>query len=217
MRRRFTRRGFVAGAAFVFSGCLGGDGSGSGDDEDCEGAPVEESGDGDGFRNETDGNGEPEDTTEDGEESAENTTEKEVGDDEGTEENGVGTGDEDLDLREANVMAVTFTEESERTYAFDVTLYHDDEGEDGYANWWQIESIDGDCLGRRDLAHAHGTRRFARSETIETGNETCVVVRGHDQTHGYGGRAVVVSLETAETNGFLQGEKPQGFDESDCP
>jgi len=39
---------------------------------------------------------------------------------------------------------------------FEVTLYHDD-GEHGYANWWQVESLDGERLGRRDLLHAHGT------------------------------------------------------------
>ena len=48
-------------------------------------------------------------------------------------------------------------------------------------------------------------------------DESCVVVRGGDQTHGYGGRAVVVNLDTGETRGFLQGEEPSSFDEGDCP
>jgi hypothetical protein len=80
-----------------------------------------------------------------------------------------------------------------------------------------VENLGGERLGRRDLTRPHATRRFTRSETVETGKETCVVVRGHDQTHGYGGRAVVVNLETAETRGVLQGEEPSSFDESDCP
>ena len=204
MSKRVTRRGFVAGAVAVFSGCLGSDTGGNGNDdgnvggtgntnpggggdsEGCEGASVEEN-----------------ETTEGA------TGQKEL--DEGE------TTDEALDLREANVMAVTFGEEGEGTYDFSVTLYHDDEGEEGYANWWQVESLEGDCLGRRVLTHPHGTQRFTRSETVETGDRTCVVVRGHDQTHRYGGRAVVVDLETAETNGFLQGEEPSSFDEEDCP
>lgn len=213
MEKRYarTRRGFVAGAAFVLSGCLGG-GSG-GDDEDCEGAPVEEdAGDGGGDDDADNGTAAADGPTD-------NTTDETETDDGGTEEGETETGttDEDLDLREANVVAVTFSEEEEGTYNFDVTLYHDDNGEDGYANWWQVESLDGDCLGRRVLTHAHGTQRFTRSETIETGDRNCVVVRGHDQTHGYGGRAVVVNLETAETNGYLQGKEPSSFDEEDCP
>jgi hypothetical protein len=65
---------------------------------------------------------------------------------------------------------------------FSVTLYHDDEGEDGYANWWQVERLDGERLGRRELLHAHGTRKFTRSETIAApGDVDRVVVRGHDR------------------------------------
>lgn len=139
----------------------------------------------------------------------------------GNEEGGTGdrgTTDEDdgeLDLREANVVGVS-VEGDEGTYTFDVTLYHDDAGEDGYADRWVVESLDGRELGRRNLAHPHGTQRFTRSTTVAT-DENCVAVRGHDQTHGYGGRAVVVDLETGETRGFVQGENPSSFDEEDCP
>ena len=199
MQDRYTRRGFVAVGAALFSGCLGG-----GNSNDCEGAPVEEDGNG------TAGD---EDNRTDNESTGNTTGETEEGEGETADE----TNGEELDLREANVMAVSFREEGDGTHAFDVTLYHDDEGEDGYANWWQVESLEGDCLGRRVLTHSHGTRRFTRSETVETGDENCVVVRGHDQTHGYGGRAVVVNLETAETRGVLQGEEPSSFDGSDCP
>ncbi|WP_415382360.1 hypothetical protein [Halosimplex sp. TS25] len=123
----------------------------------------------------------------------------------------------DYDLREANVTAV----ESERTngaYRFSITLYHDDDGEEGYADWWQVESIEGDRLGRRELLHAHSTAPFTRSETIEVpGDASCVVVRGHDQTHGYGGRAMLVNLDSGETSGVDQGSEKQSFDASDCP
>jgi hypothetical protein len=123
--------------------------------------------------------------------------------------------DGELDLKEANVMDVS-VEGEEGTYTFDVTLYHDDEGEDGYADRWVVESLDGKEVGRRALAHPHGTRRFTRSGTVAT-DESCVVVRGGDRTHGYGGRAVVVNPETGEARGFLQGEEPSPFDEGNCP
>jgi hypothetical protein len=146
-----------------------------------------------------------------------------VGDDNGniTDEDtpetsgGGGEAEEQLNLKEANVVGVS-AEGDSGTYTFDVTLYHDDAGEDGYADRWVVESLSGDEVGRRNLAHPHGTRRFTRSATVST-DEGCVVVRGHDQTHGYGGRAVVVNLETGETRRFAQGEEPSGFNEGDCP
>lgn len=120
--------------------------------------------------------------------------------------------DTDLDLREANVTAVDFESLSASTYRFSVTLIHDDAGEAGYANWWQVETTDGRMLGRRELLHAHGTREFTRSETIEIPSGTTrVVVRGHDQTHGYGGRAVIVNLETGELEAVRQGPEQQSF------
>jgi len=128
-----------------------------------------------------------------------------------------GTATPDLDLREANVTAVEF-EGSDGTYEFDVTLYHDDDGEDGYANLWQVESLDGEQLGRRTLLHAHSTAPFTRSETIEVpSGTTCVVVRGHDQTHAYGGQAMIVNLDSGATRAVDQGTDPQTFEASDCP
>ncbi|MDZ7687906.1 MAG: hypothetical protein U5J64_04140 [Halobacteriales archaeon] len=211
---RHTRRGFVAGAAFVVSGCLsandGEDTDDSTNDEDGTGEGDADDGT-DGDTGETTEEAETDDDTDDEAEAedgkTDSTTDDETDDD---------TDDDELDLREANVTGVSFSETGDG-HRFDVTLYHDDDGEDGYADWWQVKSLDGERLGRRVLAHPHGTRRFTRSETVETGDETCVVVRGHDQTHGYGGRAVVVNVETGETNGVLQGEEPSSFDESDCP
>jgi hypothetical protein len=115
-----------------------------------------------------------------------------------------------LDLREANVVGVTFETQGDGRYRFDVTLVHDDEGEDGYANWWQVETTAGDRLGRRELLHAHGTREFTRSETISVPEGvTRVVVRGHDRTHGYGGQAMVVELDSGETRAVRQGSERQ--------
>ena len=137
--------------------------------------------------------------------------------DEGTDSTSDSTGTDDLDLREANVVDVSF-EEQNGTYTFDVTLHHDDDGEEGYANWWQVERLDGTRLGRRELLHAHSQQPFTRSETIEIPDEvTCVVVRGHDQTHEYGGLAIVVNLDSKETLLRDQGSERQSFDASDCP
>jgi hypothetical protein len=124
----------------------------------------------------------------------------------------------DFDLREANVVGVELTAEDGEDYRFDVTLYHDDDGEDGYANWWQVETLGGDRLGRRDLMHAHSTAPFTRSETIPVPDDTaCVVVRGHDQTHGYGGQVMTVAVPGGATRTVAQRSEQQRVTESDCP
>lgn len=120
---------------------------------------------------------------------------------------------EELDLVEANVTGVDYSRtETDGAYRFSVTLYHDDSGEDGYANWWQVETLNGEQLGRRELLHAHGTREFTRSETIQIpeGNQY-VVVRGHDETHGYGGRAFIVDIDSDEREPVNQGSEPENF------
>lgn len=84
-----------------------------------------------------------------------------------------------------------------------MTLYHDDDGE---------------RLGRRELGHPHSTAPFTRSETVGVPGETaCVVVRGHDRTHEYGGRAVLVNLERGATRGVSQETEPRSFAGVDCP
>jgi hypothetical protein len=143
------------------------------------------------------------------------------GDEFGPDDDESGSGDgesaENLDLREANVVGVEFDADG-TTYSFDVTLQHDDDGEDGYANWWQVERLDGLELGRRDLAHAHSNQPFTRSATIEIPDDLdCVVVRGHDQTHGYGGQVMAVSLATGAREAIQQGSDPETITEDACP
>jgi len=136
----------------------------------------------------------------------------------GTETSGSGTVAQNLDLREANVTEVTVEATDEGDYRFGVTLYHDDDGEDGYANWWQVETLNGERLGRRDLRHAHSTQPFTRSDTISVPDGvSCVVVRGHDQLHGYGGQALAVALPAGETSAVRQGSDRRAVDTSDCP
>jgi hypothetical protein len=118
----------------------------------------------------------------------------------------------DLDLREAHVLDVSVTGRGSR-YRFDVTMVHDDAGEEGYANWWQVETMDGEQLGRRELLHAHGSTPFTRSETVDVpGDVEYVVIRAHDQTHGYGGQAMVVHLPTGELYAVKQGPDRQNID-----
>ena len=199
MTGRWTRRRLLAsasGAIAGLAGCLGDDSDGGSGGTDDDGSSDDGSGTG---SNETeDSNGE---------------NGSEGGDTDGDADDSDG-----LDLREANVTAVAIEAEGDGAYRFDVTLYHDDDGEDGYANWWQVETLDGEQLGRRDLLHAHSTEPFTRSETVSVPEgESCVVVRGHDQTHGYGGQAMLVTIESGATRAERQGSEPSEFADASCP
>jgi hypothetical protein len=188
---RRSRRRLLVGTAAVLgalAGCTGPDGES--DDSGDDGSGDDGSGDSDRtLTGETPATGGGDATATDDERPAEATT-------------------TDLDLREANVVGVTVAAQGDGEYRFDVTLIHDDDGEEGYANWWQVETLDGERLGRRDLLHAHGTQEFTRSETVSVPEGVDrVVVRGHDQTHGYGGQAMVVTLSTGETQVHRQGSE----------
>lgn len=108
----------------------------------------------------------------------------------------------DLDLRYANVTGVTMEPLGGNEYRFSVTLQHDDEGEaPNFANAWQVEDLEGNVLGRRELLHSHGNQPFTRSTTIVIPEEVdTVIVRGHDMTHGFGGQVMEVDLRSGEAS-----------------
>ncbi len=110
----------------------------------------------------------------------------------------------DLDLREANVLDVRFVKLDDYKVRFDVTLFHDDDGESpSFADSWQVEDLDGIVLGERILAHSHGTTPFTRSATILIPEGIdLVIVRGHDMEHGFGGQAALVNMATGEIHFF---------------
>ena len=65
---------------------------------------------------------------------------------------------------EADVMKVAVTETAPGTFRFDVSVRHDDEGWDHYANLWQVVGPDDSVLGERILLHPHDTEQpFTRS------------------------------------------------------
>ncbi|PSL20218.1 hypothetical protein [Shimia abyssi] len=52
-------------------------------------------------------------------------------------------------------IEVVKAQKSGSTWRFDVTLSHPDTGWDHYADGWRIETLDGQVLGTRTLAHPH--------------------------------------------------------------
>ncbi|WP_419913525.1 hypothetical protein [Hoeflea sp.] len=99
---------------------------------------------------------------------------------------------------EVEVVAVDAERQSSGLWRFSVTLLHDDEGWDHYADRWDVVGPDGTVYGKRVLAHPHENEQpFTRSLSgVEIPDGvTSVTVRGHDSVHGLGGKELVVELK----------------------
>jgi hypothetical protein len=98
---------------------------------------------------------------------------------------------------EADVVGVKARSDGEGTWSFSVTVRHDDEGWDHYANQWEILGPDGEVLGTRVLLHPHiGEQPFTRSlggVKVPEGIRK-VTVRARDSVHEYGGKTMEVDL-----------------------
>ncbi len=98
---------------------------------------------------------------------------------------------------EADVVDVAIRRSADATFAFDVTVRHDDTGWEHYANKWEVVAPDGTVLGTRVLHHPHETEQpFTRSlsgikiaATIKS-----VTLRAYDSQHGAGGATKTVQV-----------------------
>jgi hypothetical protein len=115
-------------------------------------------------------------------------------------------GDTQTGLNLAQVEYVKAEEGSEGIWRFDVTVRHNDEGWDHYADAWQvIDPQSGEILGERILAHPHDTEQpFTRSLSgiAIPSALTVVLVRAKCNVHGFGGREILVDLSQSEGDGY---------------
>ncbi|MEM9627057.1 MAG: hypothetical protein AAGA21_12550 [Pseudomonadota bacterium] len=97
---------------------------------------------------------------------------------------------------EADVVGVEVTARGDGSYRFDVTVAHEDEGWDHYADAWDVVAPDGTVLGTRVLAHPHVNEQpFTRSTTVTIPEGiTEVTLRAKDSVHDYGGAEITVTL-----------------------
>ena len=98
---------------------------------------------------------------------------------------------------EADVVDVKAVHKKNGTYQFKVTVKHDDESWDHFANKWEVLSEDGTILATRVLHHPHiNEQPFTRSMSgIEIPqDQQFVLVRAHDSQHEYGGKVFKVDL-----------------------
>ena len=98
---------------------------------------------------------------------------------------------------EVDVLDVKVSCTDDLVCRFDVTVIHDDQGWEHYANRWEVLSPDGEILATRVLAHPHDNEQpFTRSLTNVRipGHLSEVIVRAHDLVHEYGGKELRVEL-----------------------
>ena len=105
------------------------------------------------------------------------------------------TFDSSLDF--AQVEKVVASQSDNGTWCFATTVRHNDQGWQHYADNWQVLDEQGAQLGFRKLHHPHNNEQpFTRSLCdvhIPNGTKT-VTIRAKCNKHGYGGKAVVVTL-----------------------
>lgn len=101
----------------------------------------------------------------------------------------------------AEVINVS-TSGSDGSYTFSVTIESPDTGCDQYDDWWEVLSEDGELLYRRILLHSHANEQpFTRSGgKVDVSASDVVIIRAHMNADGYGGVAMVGSVDA----GFSQ-------------
>jgi hypothetical protein len=95
------------------------------------------------------------------------------------------------------VVDVGVSASADGTYRFDVTVRHEDEGWEHYADRFEVLTDDGVVLGTRVLHHPHDNEQpFTRSLSgVEIGPDLGQVrIRAHDSVHGYGEGQVSVAI-----------------------
>ena len=98
---------------------------------------------------------------------------------------------------QADVVTVEVERTGKNTFHFEVTVLHNDEGWDHYANKWDVVAPDGKNLGTRTLYHPHVDEQpFTRSlsDVIIPATISEVTIRAHDSVHEYGGKTVKVAV-----------------------
>ena len=102
------------------------------------------------------------------------------------------------DLNWAQVRYVEAVQATDGTWRFDVTVEHNDEGWDHYADAWQVvDPREMQVVAERVLLHPHDNEQpFTRSQSgIEIPDELMtVIVRARCTQHGIGGQTVLVDL-----------------------
>jgi hypothetical protein len=105
----------------------------------------------------------------------------------------------------AQVTHVMATQKSGGNWCFDTTVRHNDQGWEHYADGWEVIDFEGNRLGNRRLGHPHENEQpFTRSQCdIKIPSVISkVIVRAKCNRHGFGGKPIVVDLNTTKGEGY---------------
>lgn len=102
-------------------------------------------------------------------------------------------------LEFAQVTHVVATQKSSDSWCIETSVRHHDQGWDHYADGWEVIDLEGNQLGYRRLGHPHDNEQpFTRSlcNIKITSEISKIKVRAKCNKHGFGGKSVVVDLNT---------------------
>jgi hypothetical protein len=112
----------------------------------------------------------------------------------------------DNDLKFAQVIFVKINKKDNNLYDFSVTVRHNDEGWDHYANIWQILDMKtGTILGERILQHPHENEQpFTRSlsDVKIPKNIKKIIVRAKCNQHGFKGKQIIIDLNKVKSDEY---------------
>lgn len=106
----------------------------------------------------------------------------------------------------AHVERVKAIQEKSGSWCFHVTVRHNDEGWEHYADAWQVTDDRGVILGERVLFHPHVNEQpFTRSLCgVKVPVTTKYLrVRAKCNQHGFGGKEVDIDLSTASGEDYV--------------
>lgn len=98
----------------------------------------------------------------------------------------------------AQVTDVLATQKPNGSWCFATSVKHNDQGWEHFADGWEVIDLKGNQLGYRELTHPHDNEQpFTRSQcNIQIPKALSkVIVRAKCNTHGFGGKALVVELK----------------------
>ena len=106
----------------------------------------------------------------------------------------------------AQVVFVKVAQQEKNLWRFEVTVRHNDDGWDHYADAWQVvDPKNGSVIVERVLAHPHVEEQpFTRSlANVHIPKKlTHLLVRAKCNVHGFGGREVLVDLSAGKGERF---------------
>ena len=98
---------------------------------------------------------------------------------------------------EADIIRTEVVRTGPGVYRFSVSVLHQDEGWDHYADRWEVLTPDGRILATRTLYHPHVNEQpFTRNlgDVKIPSDIVQVTIRAHCSVHAYGGKSESLSL-----------------------